>query len=157
MQFFHRLLQLLRKALINAVLHIQTVGADAGLSGVAELGRQRAFNRFIEAGIVKDDKRRITAQLQRDFFDVFGALFHQLTTNLRRTGERQFAHQRIVGQFVTDRARRTGDNTEYARRDPGAVCQFRQRQRGERRLAGGFKHHRAASRQCRTGFAGDHR
>ena len=36
----------------------------------------------------------------------------------------------------------------------GANRQLRQRQRRERRLTGGFQHHRAACRQRRTGFTG---
>ena len=76
MQLAHRLLEFFSKALIHAVLHVQAVGADAGLTSVTELRCQRAFHGFIKIGIVKDDKRRIAAQLQRYFFDVFGALLH---------------------------------------------------------------------------------
>ena len=75
-QFAHCLLQFFGKTVIHAVLHIQAVGADAGLPGVAEFRGQRAFHGFVEVGIVKDDKRRVTAQLQRHFLDVFRALFH---------------------------------------------------------------------------------
>ncbi len=75
-QFAHRLLQFFGKAVIHAVLHIQAVGADAGLPGVTEFRGQRAFHGFIEIGIVKDNKRCVAAQLQRHFFDVFRALFH---------------------------------------------------------------------------------
>ncbi len=83
-QFFHRLLQLLGETVIHPVLDVQAVGADAGLPGVAELRRQRPLDGFIEVGIVKDDKRRVAAQLQGDFFDVFRALLHQLAANLGR-------------------------------------------------------------------------
>ena len=62
-QFFHRLLQLLGETVIHPVLDVQAVGADAGLPGVAELRRQRPLDGFIEVGIVKDDKRRVTAEL----------------------------------------------------------------------------------------------
>jgi len=61
-QLFHRLLQFLGETVIDAVLYIQTVGADAGLSGVAELRRQRPFDGFIKVGVVKDDKRRVAAE-----------------------------------------------------------------------------------------------
>lgn len=66
-QLFHRLLQLFGKAVVNALLHVQAIGANAGLPGVAELGGQRAFNRFIEIGIVEHDKRRVAAELEETF------------------------------------------------------------------------------------------
>ena len=75
-QFVHRLLELVGKLLIHAVLNVQTVGADAGLPGITKLRGQRTFHGFIKVGIVKDDKRRIAAQFQRYLFDVFGALLH---------------------------------------------------------------------------------
>lgn len=65
-QFFHRLLQLLGETVIP-VTDVQAVGADAGLPGVAELRRQRPLDGFIEVGIVKDDKRRVAAQLGETF------------------------------------------------------------------------------------------
>lgn len=66
-QFFHRLLQLLCETVIHPVLDVQAVGADAGLPGVAELRRQRPLDGFIKVGIVKDDKRRVAAQLEETF------------------------------------------------------------------------------------------
>jgi hypothetical protein len=47
----------------HAALHIEAVGADAGLAGVAELGDQRAFDRLVEIGVVEDDERRVAAEL----------------------------------------------------------------------------------------------
>ena len=37
--------------------------AEGRLNGVTELGDQRALDRFIDIGVVKDDKRRVTAEL----------------------------------------------------------------------------------------------
>ena len=76
MQFAHCMLKFFGKTLIHTVLHVQAVGADAGLPGVTEFRGQRTFHGFIKIGIVKDDKRRIAAQFQRYLFDVFGALLH---------------------------------------------------------------------------------
>ena len=81
MQLAHRLLEFFRKAVIHAVLYIQAVSADAGLPGVAKLRGQRAFHGVIQIGVIKDDERRVAAQLQRHLFDVFRTLFHQLTAN----------------------------------------------------------------------------
>ncbi len=157
LHLIHRLLEFFGKAVVNAVLHVQAVGADAGLPGVAELRGQRPFHGFIKVGIVKDDKRRVAPQLQRHFFDVFRALGHQLAANFGRAGKGEFAHQRVAGQFVADVRRRTGDHVKHPGGDAGPACQFRQRQRGVGRLAGGFEHHGAACRQGWPGLAGDHR
>ena len=92
LQLTDRLLKLFGEAIVNAILDVQAIGADAGLSGVAKLGGQRAFDGFIEIGVVKNDKRRIAAQLQRDFLDIFRALLHQLAANFRRAGKGEFAH-----------------------------------------------------------------
>jgi hypothetical protein len=60
-QLLHRLLQFFGKARIHPVLHVQAIGADAGLPGVTKLRRHGAFYRFIQIGIIKHDKRRVTA------------------------------------------------------------------------------------------------
>lgn len=70
-QFFHRLLQFFSETVIHPVLDVQSVGADAGLPGVAELRRQRPFDGFIKVGIIKDDKRRVAAEFQGDFLMSF--------------------------------------------------------------------------------------
>lgn len=66
-ELIYRLVEFFRKTIVNAVLNIQSIGADTGLPGVAKLRSQRAFDGFIQIGIVKDDKRRIAAQFQRHF------------------------------------------------------------------------------------------
>ena len=157
LQLTHRLLKLFGETIVDAILDVQAVGADAGLPGVAKLGGQRAFDGFIQIGVVKNDKRRVAAELQRDLLDIFRALFHQLAANFRRAGKREFAHQRVTGELIADFAGRSGDHVKHALGDPGAVGELRQRQRGERGLAGGLEHHRAACGQRRTRFTGDHR
>ena len=57
------------KFVIHAALHIDAVGAHAGLAGVAEFAGNRAGDGGIEIGIVEHDKRRVAAQLHRGFFD----------------------------------------------------------------------------------------
>ena len=58
--------ELVGERVVDAVLHVEAVGADAGLAGVAELGGDRAFDRRVEVGVVEDDERRVAAELQRD-------------------------------------------------------------------------------------------
>jgi ParB family chromosome partitioning protein len=55
--------ELLRKSVIDAVLHEKAVRADAGLTGIAVFGSHRAFDGRIEVGVVEHDERRIAAEL----------------------------------------------------------------------------------------------
>jgi hypothetical protein len=50
-----------------------------------------------------------------------------------------------------------GDDVEHAARQAGALREFGQRQRGERRLLGRLHDHRAAGGQRRRDLARDHR
>ena len=51
------------KGVEHAVLHKDTVGADAGLTHVAELGEHRAPHRRINIGVIEHDERRVSAEL----------------------------------------------------------------------------------------------
>src|SRR3546814_17555040 len=44
------------EGVIDAVLNEETVGAYAGLAGIAELGRERPLDRRVEIGVVEDDE-----------------------------------------------------------------------------------------------------
>ena len=65
--------ELLGKGVVNAVLHVEAVGADAGLPGVAVLGNHGAFDRRIEIGIIEHDEGRIAAELQGKLLDGGGS------------------------------------------------------------------------------------
>ena len=69
--------QLFRKGIIHARLNIDAVGADTGLTVVAEFTNDCAFNSGIQVGVVEHDERRIAAQLHAGLFDLLRALFHQ--------------------------------------------------------------------------------
>ena len=51
------------EALDYALLNVESVGRDAGLAGITELGDPRRFDRDIEVGIIEHDHRRIAAEL----------------------------------------------------------------------------------------------
>jgi hypothetical protein len=59
--------QPLCKSIIDAVLHQDAVGADAGLAGVAVFRGDRTLDRHLDIGVVEDDERRVAAQFQRQF------------------------------------------------------------------------------------------
>jgi hypothetical protein len=62
--------QLLDELLVHRVLHVQAVGADAGLAGVAVLADHCALDRAVDVGVVEDDEGRVAAQLQASFLMV---------------------------------------------------------------------------------------
>ena len=76
-QFFGRRFQLGREGVIDTSLHIDAIGADAGLTIVAVFCDHRAFDGGVQVGIVKDDKRRVATQFKRHFLDCVRALVHQ--------------------------------------------------------------------------------
>jgi hypothetical protein len=53
------------EGVIDAVLHQDAVGVDAGLAGVAVFGRDRALDRHLDVGVVEDDERRVAAETTR--------------------------------------------------------------------------------------------
>src|SRR4051812_5083698 len=64
LQLLHRRRQLRRERVVDTVLHVDAVDADARLPGVAVLRRHRALDRSVEIGIVEDDEWRVAAELE---------------------------------------------------------------------------------------------
>jgi len=58
--------QLLHEAVVDAGLHVEAVGADAGLAGIAVFADHRAFDRGVDVGIVEDDEGGVAAEFQAD-------------------------------------------------------------------------------------------
>ncbi len=150
----------LDERVVDRVLHVDPVRADARLARVAELADHRAGDRGVQVGVVEDEERRVAAELERDLLDLSGALRHQQLADLGRAGEAELAHDRVRGQLAADQrrvGRRSGDDREDAARDAGALGELDQRERRERRLLGGLDDHRAARGERGGGLAGDHR
>lgn len=80
----HRLAELGGEGVVDALLYQQPVSADAGLPGVAVLGRDGALHRRFQVGVVKNDERRIATQLHRRLFHRSSALRQQLLADLSR-------------------------------------------------------------------------
>jgi hypothetical protein len=64
-KFLDRSNEFLGKGIINAGLDVKSVGANAGLTGVAVFGNNCPFDCGIQIGGVENDKRCIAAQFQR--------------------------------------------------------------------------------------------
>ena len=58
-----------KKPVFDAALHIDAVGRDAGLAGIAEFGGKRRFHRNVQIGIVEDQQRSIAAQFEAEALD----------------------------------------------------------------------------------------
>ena len=69
------------------------------------------------------------------FFTVPARLAHQELADLGRAGEADEAHRRMFAERLADRRRVAGDDVEHAGRQAGALRQFAERQRRQRRLA----------------------
>ncbi len=130
----HGLAEFCGKRVINTILHQNTIGADTGLPAIAVFRRYRTFDGGVEVGVVKNDKRGVATEFQRDFFDCAGALRHEFFADSRRAGKAEFAHDGIARQFTTNRTGISGNNADYPFGDAGAFGQFTKRQRRIRRL-----------------------
>jgi hypothetical protein len=86
------------KVVVNTILHVNAVGAYAGLASVAVFTGHGAINGGVDVGIVKHNKRCIAAQLQRHFFYRGRALRHQNSPHLRRAGKADVPHHFALAQ-----------------------------------------------------------
>ena len=66
---FHRLFRFLgeplRKFFVNAALHINAIGRDARLAGIAEFREHRAIDGFLQIGVVEHQHRIQPAEFER--------------------------------------------------------------------------------------------
>jgi hypothetical protein len=146
-----------REFVVHAVLHVDAVGADAGLAGVAVFRGDGAFDRGVEVGVVEHDEGGVAAQFQRQLLDRRRALLHQQAADRGRARKAQLAHGRIRAHLGADRLRIADHHREHALRHAGAFRQHGQGQGGVGRQLGGLQHDRAAGGQGRGHLAGDHR
>ena len=126
--------QPLGEGVVDAVLHQDAVGADAGLPGVAELRGDRPFHRRVEVGVVEDDEGRITAELEREPLHAVGADCAISSAPTRVEPVKEIL--RTVGLPVSSApisAGRPVTTLMTPGRDAGALGQDRERQRRERR------------------------
>ena len=94
------------KRVVNAVLGVDAVGADAGLAHVAEFGLDRALDGGVDMGVVEDDERRVAAELEPDLLHRSRRLAHEQLADLGRAGEADEAHRGMLAHRLADRAAR---------------------------------------------------
>ena len=145
------------EAIVNATLHIDAVGGEAILPRGGEFRIDRDRHRLVEVGVIEDDQRRMTAKLHHQALHRRRALRSDQSADFRRAGEAHGAHARIFAHRSDDRRRAAGDDVEHACRQPGALAEFRQRQRRQRRFGRGMRDDGAAGGERGRGLAGQHR
>ena len=120
------------EGVVHAVLHQKTVGADAGLAGVAVFRGDRAGHGGVQIRVVEHDKRRVAAQLHAGFLDGGRTLGQQLRADFGAAGEGEFTHVRVGGELAADAFAGAGDHVAHPGGQPGALRQHGDRQRRER-------------------------
>ena len=149
--------ELAHELVIHARLHIKAVGANAGLPRVAELAGKSALHGGGDVRIVKNNERRIAAQLQRQFFNGRCALGHEDAAHFGAAGEAEVAHDGAGAQsLAVFAAASAGDDVEHARRQPGAAGQLGHGQRRQGGEFGRLDHDGAAGGQRGGHLARDH-
>jgi hypothetical protein len=102
--------ELLDEGIMDPGLHVEAVGADAGLAGVAVLRDDRPLHGLVQIGIVEHDEGRVAAQFHRHLLHRVGRLADQLLADLGRAGEGDLAH-------LVTRHHRPRDGPRRARQD----------------------------------------
>ena len=128
--------KLLDKLLVHPALHINAVRANAGLAGVAVFAGKRTFDGAVNVGIIKDQKRRVAAQLEREFLDRWRALRHQNTPHFGGAGKAQMAYHGAGANHFAHRHRIVGIGRHHIENAGGNACTHGQHgscQRSQRR------------------------
>ena len=129
----------------------RAVGAN--LSGAVEIGHHGDIGSEIEIGIVKDNQRRLAAQLHGDLFQGRArCVSHHFFAAGDAAGKRDFIDARMLGEQLTGHRAAAWQHVEHAVRHACFAVDFRQLQGGERGHFARLKDHRVAGRQRRRGF-----
>ena len=89
---------------VDLVLGVDAVGADAGLAHVAVLRDDGAVDRGVDIGVVEHHERRVAAELEPELLHADGGLLIEDLADLGRAGEADEAHRGMLAQHLADRA-----------------------------------------------------
>ena len=113
------------------------------------------LDRLVERGVVEDDVRRLSPELERQAFPGSGELALDRLADLRRARERD-----LVDAFVLDERRAgaavAGDDVDDARRELGLAEDVGEEERGERRRLGRLEHDRVPGCERGRDLPGEH-
>ena len=107
LQVLHGSGKLFGEGVVNAFLHQNAVGADAGLAGIAVFRDHGTGHGGIEIGVVEDDEGRVAAEFEAELLDGGRTLRHQQAADFGRAGKGQGADDRVRRSF---RRRSRGPN-----------------------------------------------
>jgi hypothetical protein len=129
---------------------------DARLPRAAELAEHGTLDSQIEIRVVKDDKRRISTQLEADFLQRTRRQLGQHLSYAGRAGETKLLDQRVRSQLGGGLAVLGGADLDGGGRQTSPNRQPGEGDAGEGRLAGRLDDDGAAGGEGRADFPGDH-
>ncbi len=139
------------------LMHENPVGTNTGLAATAEFVGDKIVCRSVQIGVVKDNERRVAAQLQSQFLDLIRRVDNQLATHFSGAGEAEHGHIRAFAQNLADHAGLAHHQVDHAVGYVGVlVHQAEQGNHGERGFTGRLDDRRTAGRQGRRQLLGDH-
>ena len=150
--------QPVHESILDAALHEQARIGGTDLALVEEDAEGRHVGRRIEiAAIGKDEIGALAAGFQPDLLHVrLTGILQEHLAHGGRTGEGEAIHIHMTAKRLASGFAKPGHHIEHASRQARFNSQFRQPQRRQRRLLGGFQHHRIARRQRRRALPGRH-
>ena len=106
----------------------------------------------IEVGVGEDHVRGLAAELERDALDRARRSAHHLAADLRRAGEPDLGHVRVLHEPAADDRALADEHVDDAFRDAGVEDELGQAERRERRQLGGLEHDRVPAGERRPQF-----
>ena len=82
-EFFGAAGEFFEELVVDGALHVDAIGGDAGLAGVAELGDESFRDGLVKVAVLKDEQRSQAAQLKRERLDGLGCAADQLADRPR--------------------------------------------------------------------------
>lgn len=156
-QICHGLCQFFDECVVDTVIGIDAVGTDAGLTGIAELRKNCAFDWRIDICVFKDDEWCIATKFESQFLDLVRGLPHQDAAYFRRACKAQFPNLLILAELGADcRTGGGGQHRKYTGRYTGTFSKNLQSQCRTGCLFCRLGDEGAPCRECRCCLSGDH-
>lgn len=152
------LLELADELGVDALLHEDAVGADAGLAGGLELADDGAVEGQVQVGVVEDDEGSVSAQLEAQLLEGVAGLAHEDLSDPGGAGEGDLLDNVGFAQRQSDLGGvfEGGHDVDYAGGDTGSLAEDSQGVGGEGGFTGALDDDGATSSQSGSDLSGDH-
>ena len=117
--------------------------------------RHAAGDGLLQVGVVENDVRRLAAQFLTDTLDGIGRTLGDVDACAGRAGEGNHVDAGMLAHRCADIGTEAVDQIEHTLRHAGLMKNFRENQRGRRRIFRRLQDHGAARRDRRRDLAGD--